>query len=571
TLPVTIAPPADLPISHRQVINFADGLALAGFDAPDQATAGDALPVTLYWRAEQEARQDYLVSLCLQDEQNRPVACGRGHFAGGRYPARAWETGDTLIDAVFIPIPVCDRLPEQGYRLHLELWPLNPASPAPLPADAPVLSQTFTAPAIAIRPAANPTRAQAIDLWRAGARLTGPITIELGETVSQITYRGDDQPSPPLLRSDHSTWPAVPQLETPLYLPCAGGPRPFARLAHFMADPTLPPGTYRSALPEITLSLSARPRTLAPLQSGLRFAPYLSPLTLQLPGQAALNLQQLSAINMQPATRPPQPLTLNSPLPVTIRWQAQQWMADPLVVSLKLLDKDYHLGGERIATLGDRYPNVLWVPTEIVEETYPVRLAADASPGLYRLELSVVHQDKTLPAGFEYLPLIAGQTDLGHNLYPLTVRLLDPAHDRPPAHPVAAHLGDAIQLIGYDLDPPTKNSELNPQNLKLTLYWQSTAPLPIDYTVFTQLIGPDGQVWAQWDNPPQAGRYPTTAWTAPDRVVDRYTLTLRPGAPPGKYRLLVGMYDPVTGQRLPVTVNGRPQPDQALELTQLSL
>ncbi len=78
-------------------------------------------------------------------------------------------------------------------------------------------------------------------------------------------------------------------------------------------------------------------------------------------------------------------------------------------------------------------------------------------------------------------------------------------------------------------------------------------------------------MWGQWDNPPQAGRYPTTAWSESDTVVDRYRLALRAGALPGNYRLLVGMYDPNTGQRLPVTIDGRSQPDNAIELTTLEL
>ncbi|NJN98557.1 MAG: hypothetical protein HC875_32945 [Anaerolineales bacterium] len=74
-------------------------------------------------------------------------------------------------------------------------------------------------------------------------------------------------------------------------------------------------------------------------------------------------------------------------------------MADPLIVSLKLLDKDFNLGAEHLSTLGDRYPNVLWVPTEIVEETYPLRLKPDAPPGLYRLEISLLREDDNLPDG----------------------------------------------------------------------------------------------------------------------------------------------------------------------------
>jgi hypothetical protein len=181
--------------------------------------------------------------------------------------------------------------------------------------------------------------------------------------------------------------------------------------------------------------------------------------------------------------------------------------------------------------------------------------------------VSLLHQNKNLPDGYEYLPLNDGETILGHNLYPATFRLLDPADGTSPPHPFSAQLSDAIHVTGYDLTPI-----YNLQSpISLALYWQSTAQIPTDYTVFTQLIGPDGQVWAQWDNPPQAGRYPTTAWTAQDSVVDRYMLTLREGAPPGQYRLLIGMYDPITGQRLPATINNQPQPDNAIELTQLTL
>jgi hypothetical protein len=230
-----------------------------------------------------------------------------------------------------------------------------------------------------------------------------------------------------------------------------------------------------------------------------------------------------------------------------------------------LLDKDFAIGGERIVTLGNRYPNLLWLPTEIIEETYPIRLKPEAPPGLYRLEIGLLRQDKDLPNGYEALSLTEAETVLGDNLYPLTIRLLDPAHNTPPAQPFQAQLGAQIQLVGYEINPLFSDS---PPALSLVLYWESTAKIPADYTVFTQLVGPDGQVWAQ-DNPPQAGRYPTSAWIERDRVVDRYRLTLSETAPAGDYRLLVGMYDPATGARLPATIKGQPQPDNALELTTL--
>lgn len=560
TLPVTITAPKSLPISYRQELPFADGLTLTGYNVAEVAPAGDVLPVTLYWRAAEEADQDYLLSLCLQDEQNRPVACWRGHFVNGRYPARAWEAGDTIIDTVFIPIPPCEHLDATAYRLHLEIWPLAFDSPQPTPTGSPVLAHTFTEPLISIQTSDS---VQDSNFWRGSDRLSGSTDVELNETVTQLGAAN------PLFENSeaNTSWLPVAGFDNRLYLPCANVAG--SQQHHFIADPTLLPGPYHPITSDtnLTLNVSPRLRTLAPPQTTLTFADTLAPLSLQLPDQNPVDLNQSSSLRSVPTPRAASLLPPDS-LPLTIRWQARRWMADPLIVSLKLLDKDFMVGGERVATLGDRYPNVLWIPGEVVEESYPIRLKPDAPPGLYHLELSLIRQDRRLPDGFEYLPLSDGETTLGDNLYPLAVRLLDPAHDTPPPYLFSAQLGQAIELSGYDLNP---KPAAQVSKIELALYWQSTAEITTDYTVFTQLIGPDGQVWAQWDNPPQAGRYPTTAWAENDRVVDRYTLTLREGAPPGEYRLLVGMYDPNTGQRLPATVDGQPQPNQAIELTKLTL
>ncbi len=596
TLPVTITPPDDLPITYRHTLQFADGLFFVGFNAAPTATAGDTLPVTLFWQAKKEAQQDFLVALCLQDSEDRSVACWASHFADGRYPARAWEVGDTLSDTVFIPIPTCYRMTHQAYHLRLEIWPLRPDSPEPVLADSPLLQQTFTAPSITIQATDSllTNSPQTIDLWRGNQRLTNSTSLELQEALTWIDYTNHPQNKAPAFIKQatgaSTVWAPLPELDKALFLPCDDGPGPFAHVAHFIVGPTLPPGPYfptdTSFPPGLILSLNLRQRPFAPISSTLVFTPVLAPLSLEFPEQPAISFlegwkggrreEDLKPPAFQPSNLPtlqPSILPTLHPshpiLPITIRWRAIRWMAEPLVVALKLLDKDFQVGGERLATLGDRYPNVLWAPGEVVEETYPIQLKADAPPGLYRLELSLLHLDKDLPTGFEYLPLTDSETILGNNLYPATFRLLDPADSTPPPYPFSAQLGDAIHLTGYDLNQSLISNYQSP--ISLTLYWRSTAKIPTDYTVFTKLLGPDGQFWAEWDNPPQAGRYPTTAWAEQDNVVDRYTLTLSEGAPSGQYRLLVGMYDLATGQRLPVTINGQPQPDNALEIAQLTV
>jgi len=77
--------------------------------------------------------------------------------------------------------------------------------------------------------------------------------------------------------------------------------------------------------------------------------------------------------------------------------------------------------------------------------------------------------------------------------------------------------------------------------------------------VFTQLLGEahnprtQGPVWGQHDSGPSGYAAPTTDWRAGDRVQDRHLIEVAPDAPEGLYQLQVGMYDPSTGQRLPVT------------------
>jgi 4-amino-4-deoxy-L-arabinose transferase-like glycosyltransferase len=107
-----------------------------------------------------------------------------------------------------------------------------------------------------------------------------------------------------------------------------------------------------------------------------------------------------------------------------------------------------------------------------------------------------------------------------------------------------------LGLTGYDLS----TTEFAPgDSLPITLYWQAAAEMDINYTVFVQLLDSGWQVVSQVDLQPQAGEAPTTTWLPGEILKDPYTLILPGHLPPGDYHLVVGMYDPVTGRRLPVS------------------
>jgi hypothetical protein len=71
------------------------------------------------------------------------------------------------------------------------------------------------------------------------------------------------------------------------------------------------------------------------------------------------------------------------------------------------------------------------------------------------------------------------------------------------------------------------------------------------YTVFVQMLDAGNQIIGQHDGLPGEGALPTTGWVQGEVLTDRHTVTVKPNAAPGEYRLVVGLYIAVTGERLP--------------------
>jgi hypothetical protein len=116
---------------------------------------------------------------------------------------------------------------------------------------------------------------------------------------------------------------------------------------------------------------------------------------------------------------------------------------------------------------------------------------------------------------------------------------------------------DGLQMNGFRLaDGESPLIVETGEGIPLTLVWSAEQPPTTAFTVFTHLVGPDGKLWGQWDNPPVWGTYPTTDWEAGEIVFDQYLIPVSEDAPPGEYHLLVGLYDPITGERLAVINDG---------------
>ncbi|MEI2688430.1 MAG: hypothetical protein V9H69_01450 [Anaerolineae bacterium] len=113
-------------------------------------------------------------------------------------------------------------------------------------------------------------------------------------------------------------------------------------------------------------------------------------------------------------------------------------------------------------------------------------------------------------------------------------------------------LGDVALLDGWEL----RRSDANPGSWQITLRWlplqSSTAPL----NSFVQALdAQSGALLAAWDGAPQAGFAPTTGWQ-PGQVVEERIVLALPGDGPPAVRLIAGLYDPATGQRLITSEGG---------------
>lgn len=135
------------------------------------------------------------------------------------------------------------------------------------------------------------------------------------------------------------------------------------------------------------------------------------------------------------------------------------------------------------------------------------------------------------------------------------VRLAVYAAARPASAPTTrtnASFGENIQLPGYAL---SATSAAPGDILQITFFWNAAQKLEKRYKVFVHLYADvNAPPVAQTDSEPGGGLALTTGWEPGRAVPDNHGLFLPPDLPSGQYRLMAGLYDLDTGERLPVKV-----------------
>jgi hypothetical protein len=255
----------------------------------------------------------------------------------------------------------------------------------------------------------------------------------------------------------------------------------------------------------------------------------------------------------------PQGAMDGSPAYLTLYWRASRDVpVERLTARLEVIDSSGRpILSQDLPPARAGYPTTDWAAGEVLRAPHLLPIPASAPPGPARMQLSLVDD-----AG----GLVAGPVELAQ------IEIQAPARstERPEIkHPLERDFGGAIRLLGYDLEPASGASA--GQTLRLTLYWESLAPVSQSYTVFTHLLDGEGRIWAQRDSLPLGGARPTTGWLPGEVLVDVYELEIQADAPPGEYTLEAGLYEAGSGARLPVLgADGQPAGDHAV-LTRIAI
>jgi hypothetical protein len=129
----------------------------------------------------------------------------------------------------------------------------------------------------------------------------------------------------------------------------------------------------------------------------------------------------------------------------------------------------------------------------------------------------------------------------------------------PPPDTTLAEFGDHIAIAAIVMTPETARPG---DTLMIHVQWYVPRGEPgQDYTTLIHLGQPDEPPLVTGDGPPLGGAYPTGAWANGETIDDRYILTLPDDLPAGRYPVWIGLYDPATGERLPVLIDGEAQPN----------
>jgi len=224
-----------------------------------------------------------------------------------------------------------------------------------------------------------------------------------------------------------------------------------------------------------------------------------------------------------------------------LRWQVKEPMTENYNVSITLRDQKGHLAGQADRPLMSnehRYTSQ-WQAGQMVTTYHLLPSLPATPPGEYHIAIGV-YEPQTME-GLAVLDEDRAPHGWTFALEPLKItKPLQPPTVEPSveAADAAADLAKGIRLLGYDLD----RERLSPgETLHLILYWETLGQVEEEYTVLLQLRDAQGFIWAEREEQPTSGSWPTSRWEVGDLWRDWHDLAVAADVPSGEYRLSIAL------------------------------
>ncbi len=277
--------------------------------------------------------------------------------------------------------------------------------------------------------------------------------------------------------------------------------------------------------PSQSETLLARVQVVAPAQPNLTAVPHRTFVDF---GDGIVLVGYVAPPAVQPG----------NPAPVTLFWQAARAIDQNYTVTLQAQSDRAIFGATQAAPARGIYSTTRWQPNEIVRDPQTITLRGDTPDGNYLL-VATLFDNKT-PSQTRIIGTVTVKGRVHYFGAPS------------PSTAFNARFDNLARLIGYDV-------RVDPQNVRLVLYWQALATTSTSYKVFAHLVDAQGATRAQRDQIPGDGVYPTTSWVAGEYLIDEYNIPLPADVTGMDLQIEIGMYDAATGARLPV-FDGSNQP-----------
>lgn len=206
-------------------------------------------------------------------------------------------------------------------------------------------------------------------------------------------------------------------------------------------------------------------------------------------------------------------------------------------VIAEVVDADGNvLGRVEAVPFGGRFATNRWPYNAVYHDEYAIPISQNAPRGVAEVRLgwlSPYEQSVALNVdGSTTNRFVAGK---------IKIAGADPSANMPvAAFAAGATFGNAIKLEGTEL-----------KDNALTLAFRAVNAPQKDYTLFVHAQDASGKTLWQSDGPPNEGKYPTSFWSAGERIIERRAVEL----PAETRRVVIGWYEPKTLERLPAVKN----------------